>query len=186
MKNEDISKLQSESLQLRNQQFQIVTLALASTGISAWLIPAVFSGEGKPNDLVIIAATGSWMFLLGLFFSWSLSLKRLIDVIGSYLKMNHLSEWEDNFFRFHKRSKIHLGQTKYSLYIFLSYGLIVTISGVIAVTQLEWKIALGVIGGIYFIYCIFKYRFNSKTIEIEKQWKQILAKDEIEEIKKEN
>ena len=174
MKNEDVSKLQSEALQLRNQQFNIVTLALASTGISAWLIPAVFSGDSKPEDLVIVVATGSWIYLLGLFFSWSLSLKRLIDVISSYLKMKHLSEWEGNFSQFHKTSKIHLGQTKYSLYVFLSYGVIVTLSGVIAINDLEWKFVLGIVGLIYAVYCIIKYRTNSKSKLIEEKWGEIL------------
>ena len=179
MKSEDVNKLHSETLQLRNQQFQIVTLALASTGISAWLIPAISSGDEVFDNKVILIASGSWMFLLANFFSWSLSLKRLIDVIGIYLKMNNFSDWEGAFNQFHKTSKIHLGQTKFSLLIFWSYGVIVTISGAIAVNKLEWQLSLGIIGLIYIVFCFLKYWFNSQPKRIEEKWKEILKKTNI-------
>lgn len=178
MDNLDISKLHSESLQLRNQQFQIITLALASTGISAWLIPIISSGRSVIGDEVILIATACWIFLLGIFFSWSLSMKRLIDVIAYYLKKKHNSEWEDQFSRFHKKSKLHLGQTKYSLYIFWSYGLIVIISGIMTIKKDEWRIALGIIGLIYLVFCYAKYKLNSKQNQIEIDWLKILKNED--------
>lgn len=93
--------------------------------------------------------------------------------------MYHLSEWEEKFSNFHKTSKLHISQTKFSLWIFISYGLIVTISGVIAVNDPDWSIALGLIGLIYFVFCILKYRTNSKSKQIEKAWKEVLDKHKI-------
>lgn len=178
MDNLDISKLQSETLQLRSQQFQIITLALASTGISAWLIPIISSRDSVIDDKVILIATSCWIFLLGIFFSWSLSLKRLIDVIAYYLKNKHNSEWEDQFYRFHRKSKLHLGQTKYSLYIFWSYGVIVTISGIITIEKYEWRIVLGIIGLIYLIFCYAKYKLNPKPNQIEIDWQKIFKNED--------
>jgi len=178
MKSEDIQKLHSESLQLRNQQFQIVTIALASTGISAWLIPAISSGG--PDDKVIMIATFSWIFLLGIFFAWSLSLKRMIDIIAEYLKLNNLSDWEINFKQFHessnKSSVLHFGQTKFSFIIFLTYGIIVTASGVNAVST-DYKIILILIGFVYVVACFLMFGFNSRPVVIENKWKEILEKN---------
>jgi len=171
---EDIGKLHSESLQLRGQQFQIVTLALASTGISAWLIPAISSG-GDITVAAVVIATGSWLFLLYILFAWSLSLKRLIDVIGSYLKKNELSDWEGNFNRFHKESKIHTGQTKFSFFIFMAYGFIVTLSGVYAIEKNELKVILIALGLIYWLVCLWKYRRNSKQELIDAAWDKVLG-----------
>ncbi len=131
LKSEDITKLHAESLQLRNQQFQIVTLALASTGISAWLIPAISSGENKLPDILIFGSTVSWLFLLLIFFAWSLSLKRLIDIISRYLRLRNDSEWEIHYSAYNKQTKLTPKQTRFSLWIFYLYGSIVTISGLL-------------------------------------------------------
>ena len=173
----DVNKLHSESLQLRNQQFQIVTIALASTGISAWIVPAITSNmstDNPFNETVIVTATIVWIILLGVLFFWSLSLKRLIDIISIYLKKKEVSEWEENFRQFDKESKLYKSQTGYSFFVFLCYGWIVSASGYIATKGILCQLI--VIGTciIYTIICSVKYLKRSKSSDIDEEWSRIL------------
>lgn len=189
----DVRKLHSESLQLRNQQFHIVTIALASTGISTWIVTGITKGVSAKvqetlnsgpilEEWLVLFATSSWLLLLGILFLWSLSLKRLIDIIGIYLMNNNLSNWETRFSKFNKDFNFYISQTKYSFYIFMVYGFIVSISGFIAMRQEEFYASgyqFAVIG-LFLLYwgiCRYKYKNVNREEDINKAWDKLLGKN---------
>jgi hypothetical protein len=137
MNSADVAKLHSESLQLRNQQFLLGTLALTGSGLSAWLAPGITAMNGGAIEApVLIGATISWLIMLYVLFYWSLGLRKLITVISEYLKLNHLSEWEHDFFALHQNNrKLIPSQTLFVVIVFHLYGIVVVGGSLISTTS---------------------------------------------------
>ena len=137
MNDTDIAKLHSESLQLRNQQFLLGTLALTGSGLSAWLAPGITAMNGGAIQApVLIGATISWLIMLYVLFYWSLGLRKLITVISEYLKLNRLSEWEHDFFVLHQNNrKLIPSQTLFVVIVFHLYGVVVVGGSIISTTS---------------------------------------------------
>jgi hypothetical protein len=97
---EDLRKLHSECNQLRNQQFTLATIGIASVALSSWMTLIPLSNGAKTNSQAVISL---FLFaLLGLLYRWSMVLRQLIGIISMYLELRDGSEWERHFRAFWK------------------------------------------------------------------------------------
>jgi hypothetical protein len=156
----DGSKLHTESLQLRSQQFQLATIALTGSGITAWLAPGIIAlTKVTIPQAALLVGIMSWLVLLVILFLWSLSLRSLISIISQYLDYWQLSRWEARFREFQKEcittpkgdhasssrkpdssppcqqedsgtASLYKSQTVFTAYAFAAYG-ILPVAGVI-------------------------------------------------------
>lgn len=169
----DVSKLHSESLQLRNQQFIVGTLALTGSGVSAWLAPGITAlGGGKINDVIIIASTVAWLAMLCLLYLWSLRLRFLIAVIYEYLTFKKASKWEEAFAGVYgdKENQIP-SQTESVLRAFILYGVVVVTGGWLATSSsnsagtVEGTFVLGLFLVFYLVFVDSVTKRNKDAIE---------------------
>ncbi len=177
MKDNEAAKLHSESLQLRNQQFLLGTLALTGSGLSAWLAPGITAMNGGAIEAtVLIGATISWLIMLYVLFYWSLGLRKLITVISEYLKLNTLSDWEHDFFVLHQNnSKLIPSQTFFVTFVFQLYGVVVVGGSIISttsqnvhITPTGIKILIACLAIYMLFICITYCRFQKHNSELKK------------------
>jgi hypothetical protein len=185
----DAAKLQNEALQLRNQQFQLGTIALAGSGLTAWVAPGLTAvTQGEIPEIALLAASLTWLLLLGVLFAWSLSLRRLIVIISQYLEQKKLSNWEPRFRKFHLRpDRVYRSQTKSITVAFLVYGFVAIAGSVLAAIATPEKIKLSpagmiAIGAAYCVYISALYALLSSNRRVDKK----IAKAWEEEIKAES
>ncbi len=117
---EDIRKLHSESLQLRNQQFVLATVGMTAVGLSSWFIPKP-PGDAA-QDAAHAVATLLLVFLLIVLFTWSVVLRRLIGSIRQYLELRGASEWEPLFLTFSRKKGTHWSQSLAVARLYLVLG----------------------------------------------------------------
>jgi len=136
----DAAKLHTESLQLRNQQFYLGTLALAGSGVAAWIAPGLSAVTEKTiTQTALVTASLTWLLLLLLLYCWSLALRHIIAAISVYLEITGLSYWEPRFRRCSTSGKaIRSHQTEYVAVAFSIYGL-VAVAGSIVAAHCEGK-----------------------------------------------
>ena len=130
----DVQKVQTESLQLRNQQFAVGTLALTGSSLAIWFLTGLPSDRGVPG-YPLIAILISWFIILGFLFYWSLNLRTLLAVASEYLKRStvsgdHASHWEHWYFELPDQAcklnfKVNIpSQSAVVVWAFVFYGLI--------------------------------------------------------------
>ncbi len=125
IKKTDAAKLHHESLQLRNQQFVLATVALTGSGVSVWIAPIIIGAtQERIDSLIVTCATVVWLIVLAALFYWSLALKRLISILSEYLKENGMSHWEGDYYSFSKGRLGVPSQSRYVFRAFIFYGII--------------------------------------------------------------
>jgi hypothetical protein len=179
---DDIKKLQAEANQLRNQQFTLVTIGIATIALSSWMTSMLSTYDDK-----IIPQAAISIFLLALLcmlFIWSMALRRLIGIISSYLELRNASEWERHFRAFcQKRGSRTHSQT---IALFLSYmflGLVpigeyvgLTISGKNARFWSDSTLAVMLTWGFYiFILSTLTARRGQYDKEVRDKWGAVLS-----------
>lgn len=140
---------------MRNQQFQLGTIALAGSGITAWLAPAIIAlqsrnGEAPIPGWVLVLGIFFWLLLLAILFWWAMSLRSLISIISQYLTHSKLSLWEPRFRLFQEppiscqgiKSRYYASQTLLSTVSFLVYGLIPVASAILFAQAFPKKIIM--------------------------------------------
>lgn len=101
----DTEELHLESLQLRNQQFILGSIALTGSGLSAWLLPGIAAAaNGSVSELALVTATLCWILMLFVLFRWTLALRQMIRIISEYLRCREESAWEGHFDCFRERN----------------------------------------------------------------------------------
>lgn len=142
----DIEKLHTESLQLRNQQFQLATIALAGSGVTAWIAPGIIAIMGAKGTTIpeyaIVVSILSWLALLLILYFWSLCLRTLISIISRYLECHNYSPWEVEFRRFQKSGcpvcgnecklgRLYRSQTVATAWAFAAYGVLAVTGAIV-------------------------------------------------------
>ncbi|TWT42596.1 hypothetical protein KOR42_47050 [Thalassoglobus neptunius] len=150
----DAQKLHAESLQLRSQQFFLSTVALAGAGLSAWVGPGLAGlTESTIGFFALFTATACWLGLLAFLYEWTLILRRLIHVIGWYLQLNDLSDWEKRFraFTLTHQGKIDFleptppdkyirSQNDFYFWAFVLYGVVAWTGGFVVGESRLWPL----------------------------------------------
>ncbi|MEW4487039.1 hypothetical protein AB1L42_03110 [Thalassoglobus sp. JC818] len=150
----DAQKLHAESLQLRSQQFFLSTVALAGAGLSAWVGPGLAGlTDSRIGFFGLFTATFCWLGLLAFLYEWTLILRRLIHVIGWYLQLNDLSNWEKQFraFTIAHQGKINLleptppekyirSQNDFYYWAFVLYGIVAWTGGFVVGESKLWPL----------------------------------------------
>jgi hypothetical protein len=116
----DVSHIQSEIRQLRNQQFLVSTAALTLFGIvTTWLFQ---KGPVAPGDQLARTASEAILIILLFFlFYWGWRLRNLIVILHLYLHIQGLSYWERDYAEFTKGR--YISQIRLQSLIFVLLGL---------------------------------------------------------------
>lgn len=127
----DVEKVHAESLQLRNQQFIIGTIALTGSGLSLWFFTKLYEDNSGNPGLTLFVVLFSWYFIFVFLFYWSLTLRKIITIISEYLKRSTVAgepatHWEHWYFEHsRKNGKIKIkSQTKHVKWALIFYGFI--------------------------------------------------------------
>lgn len=127
MNPEDLRKVHGEVLQLVNQRFQVVTLAmLVFVTICGWLTSAVVGSSSNAVDRVRLARGASLLLLTVLLFLflYQFALQRMLRTLTTYLKVQG-SVWEDHWqkFRKTKRGRKYWAYSKGAALVFSVLGI---------------------------------------------------------------
>lgn len=180
----DVSKLHSESNQLRNQQFLLGTLALGAVGYAQWLIPALSRGSTDSSSNGI--ATISLLVLLSILFTWSVALRRLIGIISQYLQVRKMSRWETEIWTFTlKKGTGFWSQTIFVmiLYVVLGFVLAINFFLMVATTSVTlssrwtWVVLLATAGYVVYVY-VLASMCRGYDVRAGGEWRKILAPPE--------
>ena len=143
----DAQYLHAEILQLRNQQFYLGTLALAGSGLTAFIAPAATAiTQGRIPELTLVGASLGWLLLLALLYWWSSALWTLIAVFSKYLELRELSNWEGFYRTMPLKNSIAPSQSWFVALAFTIYGSLVVASSSLAAISAPTNIELGRIG----------------------------------------
>lgn len=182
----DLTKLHAESLQLRNQQFLLGTVALTGSGLSAWITPGIVAlTEKQVPELALVGGTLIWLVLLGVLFEWSLALRRLISVVSRYLEARGYSKWEAHFRLF--PTMLAPSQSGFVAGAFGIYGCIAFTSAILAHTAVPERVALSSAGRAVLELALIAYLFlvvvrtmrREKGTEILKAWRGVLKDGDV-------
>lgn len=131
----DVSHIQSEIRQLRNQQFLVSTAALTLFGIVAtWLFRKGPVNSG--DQLSRIALETILIILLFFLFYWGWRLRNLIIILSTYLRVQEWSYWERDYTEFTKGR--YISQIGLQSLIFFLLGLFLLADFLITSIPAQW------------------------------------------------
>jgi hypothetical protein len=177
---EEYGKISSEINQVVNQRFIISTFTITIFGVfSAWVISKDFEGK---QELILLSSVIIMLILVALFY-YSLSLKRYIRTLTSYMVVNFNSDWERQWYLFRQTNKTKAYSNIQSI-IFLLLGtinILITLT-IIPLTDFNSSIISVLFLSISIIYIGFilligfrdKKRFEKELII---KWKETLQLD---------